>query len=507
MIENIELAESTITGTEDVVVVPLYKPGAPLRGAIRRLDAACGKAIQQCIAASRFTPDRGETLLIALGAAGAPKHLVLLGLGEKSSLSPHGVMRAAGGAMQILKKRRFERCHVLAADVPPRMSPAEFMYTLAKGFLLADYTYEQKSSKEARGRVESLTFLTSRPNKTLSSALAKARIVAEHIMRVRDMVNMPGNEMTPSALARAASSLAEEHGVHCRILRPAEIKKLKMGAVIDVSKGSAQEPRFIVLHYNRAKRRLPIVCLIGKGVTFDSGGISIKPWEHMDEMKGDMAGGAVVINTIAAAARLRIPLQIVGLVPCVENMPGHSALKPGDIITTHSGKTIEILSTDAEGRLILADALSYAGTFKPSFIVDFATLTGACVIALGKRIAGVMGNNQRLIDLLIGEAGKAGEQLWQLPLGEEFSERVKGDIADYKNYSGRDGSTMTAAALLEAFAGDIPWVHVDIAGPFWSDGTGGSYLPKGGTGFGVDSALRFLETLARDKRARKLLKR
>ncbi|MBI4720028.1 MAG: leucyl aminopeptidase [Chitinivibrionia bacterium] len=507
MIETITLAASDVTGSEDVVIVPLFKSAGRLRGSLLRLDQTCASAISNCLSESRFTPDSGETLLIALQIEGAPKHLVLLGLGDRSAQNPHGIMRAAGNAAQLVKKRRFKRCHLLVSEAPAKMSPAEFVYAIVKGCMLALYTFEQKASKETSASVQSLAILSPWPEKSLLHAVEKARTVAGCVARVRDMVNMPGNEMTPAEMGRAAAALAEERSIHCRVLRGAEIKKLKMGAVIDVSKGSAQEPRFIIVQYNRSKQRLPLVCLIGKGVTFDSGGISIKPWEHMEEMKGDMAGGAVVINTIAAAARLRIPLRIVGLVPCVENMPGHTALKPGDIVTTHSGKTIEILSTDAEGRLILADALSFARTFDPSLIVDFATLTGACVIALGKRIAGVMGNDRRFVELIIEAGRTAGEPLWQLPLGEEFSERIKGDIADYKNYSGRDGSTMTAAALLEAFAGGVPWVHVDIAGPYWSDGSGGSYLPKGGTGFGVDCALRFLETLARDKRARKLLKK
>jgi leucyl aminopeptidase len=280
-----------------------------------------------------------------------------------------------------------------------------------------------------------------------------------------------------------------------------EIEKLGMGAVIGVSKGSANDPCFIELRYNRgAKDRagVPRVCLVGKGVTFDSGGISIKPWQNMNEMKGDMAGGAVVMGAMAAASRLRLPVEIVGLIPCVENMPDGTALRPGDVVVTHSGKTIEVISTDAEGRLILADALAYSLRYKPDVILDVATLTGSVSIALGTRIAGAVGNNQRLVDLLVAAGRDAGEPVWQLPLHESFADMIKGDISDYKNFAGRDGSTITAAALLAEFVGDTPWVHIDIAGTSWTQDTTIPYQIKGATGYGVDLSVRFLGLLARD---------
>lgn len=507
MIEKITLAKLDSTGEEAIVIVPLFKSGAGLRGAAKKLDNACGGAIEGYLAGSQFTPDTGETLLVRVERENAPRHLLLLGYGDKSALTPQKIMRAAGNALQVLKKHRFTACSLLAAESPPRMAPEEYLFTFVKGFALAQYTYTQKLTADEAPRVAELSVMSNWDARALNRAAARAQLVVSHIEQVRDMVNMPGQGMTPVEMAKRARAFAKEHDIYCRVLNRAEIEKQKMGAVIDVGKGSAQEQRFIILHYNKSKDKLPLVCLVGKGVTFDSGGISLKPWEHMEEMKGDMAGGAIVINTVTAAARMKLPLQIVGLIPCVENMPGYNALKPGDIITTHSGKTIEVLSTDAEGRLILSDAISYAHTFEPSLIVDFATLTGACVIALGKSLAGVMGNHQRFIDLLLDAGKHAGEPAWQLPLDEDFYDRVKGDIADYKNYSGRDGSTITAAALLGKFAGDTPWLHVDIAGPFWSGGNGVSYLPKGGTGYGVDMALRFLETLARDGRARKLLKK
>jgi leucyl aminopeptidase len=331
----------------------------------------------------------------------------------------------------------------------------------------------------------------------VSREAKKALVIVEHEAFVRDLVNTPADTMTPDEMTRRARGLCKEHGVSCKAIGRAGMKKEGMGAILAVARGSRREPKLTVMHYNAGRKDLPTVCLVGKGVTFDTGGISIKPWSGMNEMKGDMAGGAVVISTVAAAARLGLPLQVVGIVPCVENMPDGDAFRPGDVITTYSGKTVEVLTTDAEGRLILADAITYVRKhYDPVVTVDFATLTGAVLIALGTRIAGVMGNSQRDADALVAAGREVGEPVWQLPLDDEFYNAVKGDISDYKNYSGRNGSTITAAALLGKFAGNEPWLHVDIAGTFWSDGGGPSYHSKGATGYGVDLALRFLESVA-----------
>jgi leucyl aminopeptidase len=504
MIRKISFSSVEFTGKEETIIIPLFKETSVSRGPMKKIDAACGGIIKDYLSRSIFAPDNGETLLVAVPGEAGPANLLLLGVGERAKFKPEKVMQAAGNASKLLQKRKFEHCHLLCNESFSKVPLAEFLGAFIKGFALAAYSFSRKADDKKPTRIEELTVMTSRDRRPLAKAASRAQLVAEHIIEVRDMVNTPANELTPSQMAAKAKSFARRFNLHCRILGIGEIKKKKMGGVAGVAKGSAEEPKVIILHYNRNKNRLPLICLVGKGVTFDSGGISLKPWEHMDEMKGDMAGGALVMSTIAAAARLKIPLQIMAIIPCVENMPGQRALKPGDIITTYSGKTIEILSTDAEGRLILSDAISYAGSFAPRAIIDFATLTGACVIALGKEIAGVMGNNQKLVNVIVEEGRKAGEPVWQLPLTEAFSEKVKGDIADYKNFAGRDGSTISAAALLGRFAEDIPWAHVDIAGPFLSDNNAVSYKPKGGTGYGVDLALRVLETLANKRMIRNL---
>jgi leucyl aminopeptidase len=320
----------------------------------------------------------------------------------------------------------------------------------------------------------------------------------ESAAHVRDLVNRPANDLTPGKMASEAKALADELGLYCRILNRKDLQRLGMGAILGIGEGSREDPALITMHYNKgmsSRTKCPKVCFVGKGVTFDSGGISLKPWQNMNEMKGDMAGGAVVMHTLAAVSRQNIPVELIGIIPCVENMPSGSAIRPGDVITTYSGKTIEVISTDAEGRLILADALTYALEFKPDLVLDIATLTGSVIIALGTHIAGIVGNNQEYIDKLLEAGKRTGEGVWQLPLDDSFKQSVKGDISDLKNFAGRGGGTITAAALLGEFVGSTPWVHIDIAGTSWSSDGKISYQQKGATGFGVDLTLRFLESI------------
>jgi len=269
------------------------------------------------------------------------------------------------------------------------------------------------------------------------------------------------------------------------------MKEMGMNALLAVAAGSNQEPKFIILVYTGSKKKSAPIVLVGKGLTFDSGGISIKPAEKMDEMKTDMSGGAAVMGVIMAAADLQLPLNITALVPATENMPGGSACKPGDIVKSYSGKTIEVLNTDAEGRLILADALTYASELKPAAVIDVATLTGACIIALGDDVVGMLGTDDKIKNEINKAAQTTGELVWELPLWEQYHELIKSDIADYKNSSGRAGSTITSAAFLSKFVGDLPWVHLDIAGPAWTT-KDKPYVPKGAAGITVRLLVEFL---------------
>jgi leucyl aminopeptidase len=307
----------------------------------------------------------------------------------------------------------------------------------------------------------------------------------------RDLVNEPGNVKSPEWLAGQAAAAAAGGGFSCTVLERAELAREGCGALLGVAQGSVREPRLIVLEYRGGAEGAAPVALVGKGVVFDAGGISLKPAEKMDEMKMDMAGGAAVIATCLAAALLKLPVNLVGVVPAVENLPSGSAIRPGDILTSLSGQTIEVLNTDAEGRLILADALTYARRFEPQLVIDLATLTGACIIALGSQASAVLGNNDALVRQLLKAGESSGERLWQLPLWDEYAELIKSEVADVKNSGGRPAGTITAAAFLQKFAGEYKWAHLDIAGTAWEE-KGRPCVPRGASGVGVRLLLEFL---------------
>jgi len=324
---------------------------------------------------------------------------------------------------------------------------------------------------------------------------SEARALAEGVRTVRDLGNTPSNVMTPTRLAERAEQVAKSVGVKCTVFGRREIEKMKMGGLLAVNRGSAEEPRFIVLEYapRKAKRH---VALVGKGITFDSGGISIKPAEKMEEMKFDMCGAAAVIGTIEAAAKLAIPVRITGVIPSTDNLPSGSAYKPGDIITMMSGKTVEIVNTDAEGRMILGDALHYASELKPDHILDYATLTGACVVALGSEASGLFSNDDELARKLIECGERVGERLWRLPEWDEYKDLIRSEWADMKNSGGRWGGAISAAVFLKEFVNCPSWAHLDIAGTAYAEHETARET-RGATGAGVRVTVSFLESLSR----------
>jgi leucyl aminopeptidase len=497
MIKSVTVVPDRITGKEEVVILPLLRKTSKLEGTARSLDRSCRGLISRYLKRGIFAAESGDTFLVALGYPRTPSHVLLVGLGEREKLDAEGAADIGGASANALARGKFGSAALLADSALHADDRVEFIRAFVKGFALAHYYYSLAKKPPKRSTPNRLSVLAGGARKPLLEAARRGRIAAEYNARTRDLVNTPANVLVPAELARRARAIATEHGLSCRVIGASGIKKEKLGAMLAVASGSAEEPRLVVMEYNKSRAELPLVCLVGKGVTFDSGGISLKQWSGMYEMKGDMAGAAVVINTIAAAARMELPLRVTSVVPAVENMPGGNALRPGDVVTTYSGETVEVLTTDAEGRLILADALTYVNRhFDPAVTIDFATLTGAVQVALGSRIAGVMGNSQPEIDRLVAASAKTGEPAWQLPLDDRFYKLVKGDISDYKNYSGRDASTITAAALLGKFAGKNPWMHVDIAGTFWNPGGGPSYHSKGATGYGVDLLLQFMEDFA-----------
>jgi leucyl aminopeptidase len=307
----------------------------------------------------------------------------------------------------------------------------------------------------------------------------------------RDLVSQPGNVVTPAFLADTAQELAVSNNLKCRVYELEELKELGMNALVAVGKGSVETPRLIVLEYRGAGEKDRPVVLVGKGITFDSGGISIKPGAGMEEMKTDMAGSAAVLGAMTAAAGLKLPLNLVGVIPTAENMPDGKAYKPGDVVTSLSGTTIEITNTDAEGRLILCDALHFAQKYRPTAMIDLATLTGACVVALGHEASGLMGNDPRLVNALIKADERCGEQVWELPLWDGYGEAMKSDIADLKNAGSREGGSITAGWFLKQFVGKTHWAHLDIAGTAWGDKSR-PCAPKGATGVGVRLLIEYL---------------
>ena len=342
-----------------------------------------------------------------------------------------------------------------------KMSAVDFI----EGSLLGLYTFKKYQDENKPRKIDSLIVLSKITN-TLKDDLHRTETVASAVNFARDLINTPANDMTPAHLADAARSLKRKN-LTVKVFEKRECQKLGMGSYLSVAHGSNQPPKFIMLHYNGAKGA-PVV-LIGKSITFDSGGISIKPADGMEKMKYDMAGGAAVLGIIKAASELKLPVNLVGILPATENLTGGSATRPGDVVRAINGKTIEIISTDAEGRMTLADAIGYAKRFKPEMIIDLATLTGACSIALGNVAIAMMGNDRDLIDKLKKSGDNTYERVWEMPLFEEYKEPIKSDIADFKNTGGKSGSLVSSAYFLYEFAGDTPWVHLDIAGTAWTE--------------------------------------
>lgn len=436
-----------------------------------------------------------QTLVIYPRGAVPARRVLLIGLGKRSSADLEQVREVAAIAAQRARELRVERFAFALPVVPDH--PAETVAAaITEGSLLGSYRfleYKTDLKPEDRRQVDELTLLA--PVDKVEEAqrgVARGGAVARGVNLARDLANLPPNDLTPARLAERARELAIAFGLPITVLGPSEMREQGFGGILAVGQGSANEPRFIVIDYGAEYADAPTICLAGKGMTFDSGGISIKPAENMDAMKMDMSGAAAVLGALHAIAELRLPLRVVALIGAAENMPGGSAYRPGDILKTLSGKTIEVLNTDAEGRIVLADVLTYAQRYQPSAIIDLATLTGAISVALGPHAIGLFANDDALAQRLLRAGEAAGERAWQLPLWQPYREMVKSEIADVRNSAGRQGGAITAAAFLNAFVGDYPWAHLDIAGTAWTDSKPKAYQPKGATGVGVRLLLQAL---------------
>ncbi|MFA6455722.1 MAG: leucyl aminopeptidase [Bacteroidota bacterium] len=453
-----------------------------------------GTAAETALSAKDFTGKESETVLIYSNSKKTPR-LFLIGVGEAKKFSLEKLRRAvATGA----KKGKSLKAATLALSIPDvdvilPESIEEVAAAMAEASLLSVYKYDKYLTKEKNGKaISKIVFsAASSFHREINAGLSTGKAVAEATIHARDLTNAPGSELYPETLAHDAQQAGKRYGFSVRVFEKKKIQQLGMGGVISVSKGSEKDPRFVTMEYGKQFRKKGTIVLVGKGVTFDTGGISIKPSAGMAEMKMDMGGAAAVIGTMQAVAQLKLQRHVIGLVPSVENMPSGSAVKPGDIIRHYNGKTSEVDNTDAEGRLILADALSYAETFKPKLVIDLATLTGACVVALGHYATGMMGNDQDAMDALKTAGDRSYDRVWQLPMYDEYEKLIKSDVADVKNVGGRWAGAITAGWFLKKFIGNYQWVHLDIAGTAMQE-EHQEYIPRGGSGAGVRLLVEFL---------------
>jgi leucyl aminopeptidase len=483
----------------EVLVVPVLSgkslAGIPVLGndALRRAE--------RLAKAQDFTGKAGEVLSLPAPEGHGADVLLCIGVGEKRSASFLDAVRDMGGnAVQVAKKMGLR---TIAADFSAKeMMHADAVEAFVTGILLTNYAFDAYKKQNGAKRVAEVDILLpdSRMTLVLRKTIERVQGVMAGVNIARDLVNIPAHDMTPERLAEAAQEIAKESGgtIKVKVLERAECQKLGMGAYLAVAQGADRDPKFITLSYTSPRPAKKNVAVIGKGVTFDSGGLSIKPADSMMTMKCDMAGAAAVIGLFAVLGKLRPRVNIRGYIAATENMPSGNAVRPGDVVRSMSGKTIEVLNTDAEGRLTLADALTYALREKPDMMVDLATLTGACMVGLGEEIAGLMSNDRGLAKDVLKSAKDAGEKLWEMPLEPRYQQLIQSDIADLRNIAtSRYGGSLTAGLFLQEFVEETPWAHLDIAGPAFAERPMGVCLQKGATGYGVRTLWKWVEGMGK----------
>lgn len=501
----------------DALAVGIFSDKGPLQGPTAALDEALAGVIADLRASGEVTGSADEvTLLHTLGKI-EPSRVAIIGLGPRDRCTLERIRRASAIACRGLRKAKAQRIGLALASAECGLNLAQAARAMTEGALLGLYEFQQYKSRKtskadnsatdenADGEcdgIASITILGRGREPALRTAVERGRVLAEATNFARDLGNEPPNVLTPTEFGERARRMAEEVGLECEIHGPDWMREQGMGALLGVAQGSAEEPRFIVLRYRGRTRGEPGLALVGKGITFDTGGISLKPGADMDAMKMDMCGGAAVIGAMMAIAQLKPNTNVTGIVPATENMPGGKAYRPGDILRAANGKTIEILNTDAEGRLALADALSWAVKQKLSPLVDAATLTGAMVISLGHTRAGIFSNDETLERTILAASEVAGERLWPMPMDDEYGDLVRSEIADVKQVGGRPAGSISAAKVISHFAGETPWAHLDIAGVnsrSHKDAEG----DKGATGFGVRTFVELATLLAGSKNGAK----
>ncbi len=466
----------------DLLIVPAFE-GEAFEELDGLKEAAAGE-IDRAASAGEFRSRLYEQFVTPLVNGWASRRLLLIGAGARQAFNTERLRRVATAAALAARQRRVKRIAFLTRGDAPLAASVQ---ATVEGLLLAAFSPDRYKSGErgAPPLEEALVIAPGADRVAAEAAIRRGQILGESCNIARDLANEPSNVLTPTRFAERAVAIAQAAGLGADVLDERAIAELRMGLLLGVAKGSAEPPRVIVLrHEPAAAPPQPVLGLVGKGITFDTGGISIKPADGMERMKTDMSGGAAVIAAMRAISLLEAPIRVIGIIPATENMPGGRAIKPGDVLTGADGKTVEILNTDAEGRLILGDGLWYARTLGATHLVDVATLTGACVIALGRVASGLFGQPDEWTDVVAQVARKAGDRCWRMPLFEEYSEQLKSEIADMVNSGGRPGGACTAAMFLKEFTGGLPWVHLDIAGTAWADDAK-AWQPKGPTGVAV----------------------
>ncbi len=462
-----------------------------LTSAAAAIDRAARGYLRELLAQGDMEGKAGSVRVLYKVPQVACERVMLVGLGSEKEFDAKAYREAIRNAVAAAAETGAAQAHLYLADVP--VAGRDAAWRARQAIVIAAeamYRFEAMKSKQSPARTLAhitVAFSGKAPSKSVQQALVEGRAIAAGMALAKDLGNLPGNVCTPTYLADEARKLARTWKLELEILERKDMEKLGMGALLSVAKGSREPPKLIVLSYAGGAKKAKPVALVGKGITFDTGGISIKPAAEMDEMKFDMCGAASVFGTLRAAAEMKLPLNVIGIVPTCENMPDGAASKPGDIVTTMSGQTVEILNTDAEGRLILCDALSYAERFEPAAVVDIATLTGACVIALGHVASGLYANKDALADELLAAGQEAWDRAWHMPLWNDYQEQLKSPFADMANIGGRPAGSVTAACFLSRFTKKYDWAHLDIAGTAWVSGRN-----KGATGRPVPLLTAFL---------------
>ena len=467
----------------EALVTYAFEETDPILGRIAEIDQT-GGLLRKLAKSGELTGKTLELTLVHAPVGLKAARLLVVGAGKREQFSSAALRKAAGAALRYLKARSVKNFAFLVREGNAK---EEIAQAITEGAIAANFeTDKYKTDKKNEKNIDTMTIagLLEAERAAGEKGVAKGRIIAESQNFTRDLVNEPSNKLTPRILAQKAEAMAKAAGLAVEILDEKRIAELKMGALLSVSQGGPEPPRMMVVTYTPAnlKPGAPVIGLVGKAVTFDTGGISIKPADGMEKMKYDMAGGATMLGVMRALAALKPNVKVICVVPSTENMPGGTAQKPGDIQTAMSGKTIEVLNTDAEGRLILADGVHYAKQLGATHLVDAATLTGAIVVALANVNVGVFGSDQPFTDKLLASAKAVGEKMWQMPMDDDYREFIKGSFADIQNISsGKGGGAITGAMFIKEFAGDSPWIHLDIAGTAWNDDAK-PWLAKGPTG-------------------------